>query len=353
MNRPMILALGVVFAVAAVSGASAQSTGQKPPAKPATAPAPAKAPPKAPAKPSDKQPLAIQGIVSIGLTSLASSQSFDAVAGTHSKMTFGFGAEIQNIWKNVFAGVAYSPMSLEGERVFVDSGTVYPLGIPVDISVNSLDIVGGWRFVLKPKGAKPAPPKPGQKPAKEPLASLATLAQAKGQPPPQKPAQPASSTAKAAQPPSKAPRLVPFVGGGLSMVMYKETSQNSSGDDVSKSASGFVFLGGVDYTVTKWIRVGGEFRYRAVTGVLGSGGVSQLYKEDSVGGWVVAARVSVGKSFGRRSRKGGCRRPAVRHQSWPGSSAPGSARRTSQVALRADPVRAWFSSAGRWPWPEP
>ena len=62
--------------------------------------------------------------MSVGLTSLASSESFDAVAGTHSKMTFGFGAEIQNIWKNVFAGVAYSPMSLDGERVFVDSGTV-------------------------------------------------------------------------------------------------------------------------------------------------------------------------------------------------------------------------------------
>jgi opacity protein-like surface antigen len=285
MNRPMILALGVVFAIAAVSGASAQSTGQKPPAKPATAPAPAKAPPKAPAKPSDKQPLAIQGIVSVGLTSLASSQSFDAVAGTHSKMTFGFGAEIQNIWKNVFAGVAYSPMSLEGERVFVDGGTVYPLGIPVDISVNSLDIVGGWRFVLKPKGAKPAPPKPGQKPAKEPLASLTP--QAKGAQPPPK------------QPPSKAPRLVPFVGGGLSMVSYKETSVNSNGEDVSQSASGFVLLGGVDYTVTKWIRVGGEFRYRAVTGVLGSGGVSQLYGEDSVGGWAVGVRVSIGKSFGK------------------------------------------------------
>ncbi len=301
MNRPTIVALGLAFSVVTAGAAYARKPDQKPPAKPAPAkPAPGKpAPAKPAAKPSDKQPLAIRGIVSIGLTSLASSQSFDAVAGTHSKMTFGFGAEIQNIWKNVFAGVSYSPMSLSGERVFVDSNVVYPLGIPVDISVNSLDIVGGWRFVPKPKGAKPAPPKPGQKPAKEPLASLASLAQAKGQPPTQKPAQPAASGAKAPLPSSKAPRLVPFVGGGLSMVMYKETSQNSGGDDVSKSASGFVFLGGVDYTLTKWVQVGGEFRYRAVTGVLGSAGVSQLYKEDSVGGWVVAARVSVGKSLGK------------------------------------------------------
>ena len=263
MRRLALLAFGVGFVIAASGGASAQGTAQKPPAKPVPA--------KAPAKPSDKAPLAIRGVVSFGLTSLASSQSFDAVAGTHSKATIGLGAEIQNIWKNVFAGVSYSPLSLSGERVFVDSGTVYPLGIPVDISVNSLDIVGGWRFVPKPNRAKPAPPKPGQKSAQT------------------------AAAAKAPQPASKVPRLVPFVGGGLSMAMYKETSQNAGGDDVSKSASGFVFLGGVDYTLTRWIRVGGEFRYRAVSGVLGSGGVSQVYGEKSLGGYVIAARVSIGK----------------------------------------------------------
>ncbi len=256
--------------------------------------------------------------MSVGLTSLASSQSFDAVAGTHSKMTFGFGAEIQNIWKNVFAGVAYSPMSLEGERVFVDGGTVYPLGIPVDISVNSLDIVGGWRFVLKPKGAKPAPPKPGQKPAKEPLASLATSLRQR--PAAAAEAGAAASAAKAAQPPSKAPRLVPFVGGGLSMVTYKETSLNSDGEDVSQSASGFVLLGGVDYTVTKWIRVGGEFRYRAVTGVLGSGGVSQVYGEKSLGG-CVDRRARLDREVIREIGKAG----ELARPSWPRAAEPPAA----------------------------
>jgi hypothetical protein len=248
-----VVAAGPAFAQSreADTSAFAQSTGQKPPAKPAPA--------KAPAKKSDRPAIAVRGVVSFGLTSLSSSQSFDAVAGTHSKTTIGVGADILNIWKGVFAGVSYSPLSLDGERVFVDSGTVYPLGIPTTIGVNSLDIVGGWRVALKSKGAKPATPKPGQKP------------------------------------PVKAPRLVPFVGGGLSMVMYKETSETSGGDDVSKSASGFVFLGGVEYTLTRWIHVGGEFRYRAVTGVLGTGGVSQVYGEKSLGGYAIGVRVSVGK----------------------------------------------------------
>jgi hypothetical protein len=125
MNRPTILALGLAFSVVTAGAAHAQSAGQKPPAKPAApTPAPAKpAPAKAPAKPSDRPPLVLRGIVSVGLTSLASSRSFDAVTGTHSKATFGFGAEIQNIWKNVFAGVSYSPLSLEGERVTAPTAT--------------------------------------------------------------------------------------------------------------------------------------------------------------------------------------------------------------------------------------
>jgi hypothetical protein len=282
--------LACVFGLVA-SGASAQKPASGSPQKPAPGTS-AQKPAPAPAKKTTKSALTVRGVVSFGLTGLSASRSFDAVAGTHSKTTFGFGAEVQNIWKNVFAGVAYSPMGLEGERVFVDGGTVYPLGIPVDISVNSLDIVGGWRFVLKPKGAKPAPPKPGQKPPakKEPLASL-TL-QAKGAQPPQK--QP-PVPAKTAQPASKASRLVPFVGGGVSRVKYKETSANSNGEDVSESATGFVFLGGVDYTITRLVHVGGEFRYRAVNGVLGTGGVSQLYGEKSVGGYSIGVRVSIGK----------------------------------------------------------
>jgi hypothetical protein len=39
----------------------------------------------------------------------------------------------------------------------------------------------------------------------------------------------------------------------------------------------------------------------------------------------------------------------MRRQSWPGSSAPGSGSADLTVALRADPVRACLSEAGRKP----
>jgi opacity protein-like surface antigen len=239
---------------------------------------------KGPGKPG----VGVRAVLSFGQTSLTSAESFDAVAGQHTKMTFGVGAEVVNLWKGLFAGAAYSPLSLDGQQVFVDGGPGGPSGIPVTTSVNSLDVVGGWRFTFKSR--KPAPPKPGQKPpAKE------ALAQTKGPQPPQKPPQ-KPPQAKAAQPQARAPRLVPFVGGGLCVVMYKESSADAAGGgDVSEIANGFVVLGGVEYTVARWLRVGGEFRYRAVNGVLGSGGLSQVYGENSVGGYAFGVRVVIGR----------------------------------------------------------
>jgi hypothetical protein len=293
MNRLTILVAGCVFGVVVAGTAFAQfptvntpdSSALQAPAKPGTGGGSAQKPATTAGKKTDKPNLSIRGIVSFGMTTLTSAQSFDAVAGKHAKTTFGVGAEVQNIWKGVFAGLTYSPLSLDGERVFVDGGTVYPLGIPVTIGVNYLDVVGGWRFLLK--STKAAPPKPGQKPpAKDPLPQVT------GQPPPQKPPQPAT---KPPQTKANSPRVVPFVGGGLTAATYKETSANSNGDDVSEGATGFVVLGGVDVTLTRWVHVGGEFRYRAVNGVLGSGGVSQLYGEESLGGYAFGVRVTVGR----------------------------------------------------------
>jgi hypothetical protein len=202
--------------------------------------------------------LSYHGVVSFGLTSLTPTTGADVIAGRHSKTTFGVGGEVGNLWRGFFAGVAYSPLSLDGRRVFIDEGTVYPLGLPVTIEVDSLDIVGGWRFISR--RARPDPQKSGQTAQRE------------------------------------APRVVPFVGGGLSLVYYKESSPYAaSGEDVSETASGFVLLGGVDYAVARWLSVGGEFRYRAVNGLLGAGGASQVYGEHSLGGYAFAARVSIGR----------------------------------------------------------
>ncbi len=80
------------------------------------------------------------------------------------------------------------------------------------------------------------------------------------------------------------------------MVSYRESSSGAAPRDaVRETAYGFVVLGGVDFTVTRWVRVGGEFRYRAVNGILGTGGVSELYGEKSVGGYGFGVRIAIGR----------------------------------------------------------
>jgi opacity protein-like surface antigen len=90
-------------------------------------------------------------------------------------------------------------------------------------------------------------------------------------------------------------RVIPYVGAGMSYVSYEETAPFAiDGDDVSDSSTGAAFLGGVEVSVTRLLRVGGEFGYRAVNGVLGMGGVSSAFGEDQLGGFAAALRVSVG-----------------------------------------------------------
>ena len=79
---------------------------------------------KGPGKPG----VSVRAVLSFGQTTLTSAQSFDAVAGQHTKMTFGVGAEVVNLWKGLFAGVAYSPLSLDGQQVFIDGGPADPWG---------------------------------------------------------------------------------------------------------------------------------------------------------------------------------------------------------------------------------
>ena len=144
------------------------------------------------------------------------------------------------LWRGLFADIGVFQTRLKGERVFVDSGTVYKLGIPLQVTVTPIDFVGGWRVTID--------------------------------------------------------RLSTFVGAGVSSVMYKETGDFSEGDDnVSERKVGPVVLGGVDVAITKWVQVGAEIRYRAIKGVLGSGGVSEVYGENELGGVSAAVRMSVGK----------------------------------------------------------
>jgi hypothetical protein len=220
----------VVFllAIAAPAALDAQTRTQ-----PRTAPRARSAPPP--------QRIGIRGYVAFGTARLAANETFEAVAEPQGSAVFG-GVQVTNLWKGVFADVGASQLSLDGERVFVDNGRVFELGIPLEVTMRPFDIAGGWRLALM-RG-----------------------------------------------------RVFPYVGAGLTYLHYEETSEFAgSGEDVSESKAGPLVIGGVDVRVWRWVSAGGEIRWRRVRGILGERGVSAEFNEDNAGGINVGLRISVGR----------------------------------------------------------
>lgn len=174
-----------------------------------------------------------------GTTQFAAHESLELVTGSGSKSGFGVGGSV-TFWRSLFVDAAFSQQKLDGERVFIDGGTTYPLGIPLQITTRPIDIAGGWRIL---DGV-----------------------------------------------------VQPYAGGGVTVVSYKEESDFAkASENVSEQKVGGLFLAGVDVRVARIVKVGAEFRYRAVSGVLGEGGVSQLLGDDQLGGRSFAVRASVGR----------------------------------------------------------
>jgi opacity protein-like surface antigen len=182
----------------------------------------------------------LRGYGIFGDVRLDAAQTFEAVSETSHAQVFGGGVQVTNLWRFVFVDVAVSSMTIDGERVFIDNGAVQRLGIPIEVGMLYVDVGAGWRYVRD--------------------------------------------------------RLSPYVGGGFSRLRYRETSGFSlPGEDVKESGTGPLFLAGVDFALTRWVRIGIELRYRRILGVLGSAGASAKFDEDSAGGVSTALRVSIGR----------------------------------------------------------
>jgi hypothetical protein len=172
---------------------------------------------------------------------MAAKESFDAVAGTTTATGVGGGAEIHRLWKGVFLRGAVSRMKVEGERVFVFDGAVFPLNQPLEITMTPIELGAGWRF-----GAV------GE-------------------------------------------RLVPYVGAGAVWLKYREDGQGStSADRVNETYTGAVIFGGVDVSVWRFVSAGAEVAWRTAK-VKDAGGVFEAFGEDDLGGISVRVMLSVGR----------------------------------------------------------
>jgi hypothetical protein len=181
-----------------------------------------------------------RGYFTYGVATSSAAKSLDAVADKHHAASIGGGVVVTGLWRELFVDVGLSQQTFNGTRVFVFDGDVFKLGIPLKVRFRPLDLAVGWRL--------------------------------------------------------RRGRYSPYGGIGVSRMNYEETAdQAQAGDNVSAARTGALVMGGVDVPVWRWVHAGGEVRYRYIKGILGSGGVSDDFNEDRLGGVSAAVRISVGR----------------------------------------------------------
>jgi len=184
--------------------------------------------------------IGIRGYAAIDFTSPAASKSFDAVFGSSQTTSFGGGAEI-DVWQHLFVRFALTHAKRTGTRVFVDdTGQVFPLNIPLTVTMTPIEGAAGWRFATRS-------------------------------------------------------RFTPYIGGGIVSLGYQETPDFAqAGDVVNERYTGGEGFGGVDVAIAKGFFVGGEAQFRHIGVPDASSSVMHQFSETDIGGFT--ARVLIGFS---------------------------------------------------------
>jgi hypothetical protein len=287
----MRAAIALLLATLLPTTLDAQSPPSPPPAaatqKPAAPATPARQKPSQ-SRPATttRNPIRVRAFAAFGGISFQARDSFDAILGSHSGPVYGGGGQVLLPW-NLYAEVGAFRFRRDGERAFVGPGNeVFPLGIPLEVSVTPIEITGGWRYRHCP--GPPAPPRKPQPPPVPPAKKPPALSQST-QKPGQKPAPPAAARACA-------PRLIPYVGAGLSSYGYRETSEFAdSTENTSDRFTGFHVVGGAEYRLLRLVTVGGEVTWSSIPDALGTGGVSAAFNENNLGGAAFRLKITVGR----------------------------------------------------------
>ena len=197
-------------------------------------------------RPASEQ-VAVRGFADFGLTRFTAADTFDATLGSSSGTFVGGGVEVvlPQRWLPDFFNVRISHFGKSGERVFVEDGEVFPLGIAMDVAITPVEVSAGYRF----------------------------------------------------RPVWRQQKLVLYLGGGIGWHRYSETSEFAeSGEDVSETFTGFHALGGVEYRLGRWYGVAGEAQWTSVPDALGesAGSVGGTLNESNLGGFSLRVRLVIG-----------------------------------------------------------
>ena len=167
-------------------------------------------------------------------------ETFDAVFEKHTQSLFGGGVQVV-LWDRFVAEVGASRVRMTGQRAFHSGSQSFRLGIPLTATITPVEVTGGYRFPLWEHAR-------------------------------------------------------PYVAAGLASYGYKETSDFADpGENVDTRRSGFVFNGGFEFRLHRWIGASAEVQFSRVKGILGTGGISQQVGEDDLGGVAARFKVIVGR----------------------------------------------------------
>jgi opacity protein-like surface antigen len=165
-----------------------------------------------------------------GYGSFSASDSFDAVFGSTSASSFGFGAELR--YRRLFVQGNWEKLGKKtGERVLSVGGETIPLGIEDRLEISPWSVVAGYRFLR--------------------LGGRTTL----------------------------------LAGVGIGGYGVKEDWDFAlPGETVDESFTSYHGLLGVEFAVLKWVSLRAEFQYTTVPDSAGDGGVSETFGETDLGG---------------------------------------------------------------------
>ena len=172
----------------------------------------------------------------------AAQKTFDAVLGTAPVRPFWGGGLQVGLRDHFFVELNASRYAESGQRAFVASnGTIFPLNIPLDVSITTFEAAGGYR---------------------RPIVR----------------------------------RVWAYGAVGITRDAYTETSSFADpAENTDTSAAGLAVLGGVEFRVHPWVSVAGEVAYTRVNGILGTAGISRQFGEDNLGGNAIRLRILVGR----------------------------------------------------------
>jgi hypothetical protein len=181
-------------------------------------------------------------------------QTFKAIFGQSNEIFWGGGLNITED-DQVYLELTASRFKKTGQRAFFNNGQAFGLGIPLTTTITPFEITAGYRFHRR------LPPR-----------------------------------TRAVFRPGGPARFIPYLGGGVGLYRYKETSDFAvSGDDVDTQHVGVIVEGGLEVRLQRWVGLAGEVRYTRVPGILGNGGVSKEAGENDLGGIAVRVKLVVGK----------------------------------------------------------